>query len=172
MRHPVFTAAVLALLSAGCAAPTEIATLRNESGTPGGEVLTVTRLRAEPYSFTYHGGMTDSARVTVRDAGDWRQLWNAVWAGTSPVPPLPQVDFTSEMVVAAALGSRATGGFSIYVDSAYRHDDHVEVVIRKESPGAHCATTQAFTHPVDLARIPATGLPVTFRERGTVHDCS
>jgi hypothetical protein len=163
-------AALVALL-AGCAAPTEIATLRSETGAPEGTVLPVTRLRAEPYSFAYYSGMTDSVRLAIRDVAEWRQAWTALERGSSPERPLPEIDFTREMVTVAALGTRYSGGFSIYVDSAYQHADHVEVVIRKVSPGKQCVVTGALTQPVDIARLPATTLPVRFRERATVHDC-
>ena len=168
MLRPLSTAAMLALLSSACSTPSEIATERTNTGAPpAGSTLPVTRLRAEPYSFSYSGGITDSVRLTVRDAGEWQQVWSAVGHGT----PLPQVDFGQEMVIVAALGQRYSGGFSIYVDSAYQRDGHVEVVVRKVSPGAKCATTAALTEPVDIARLPASTQPVRFRERSLVHDC-
>jgi len=171
MRRLAIAAGIAALLSAGCtAAPTEIATLRNETGAPG-DPVTVTRLRSEPYSFAYYSGMKDPAQVVVRTQAEWAQVWSAVWGGSSPVPPLPQVDFEREVVVAAALGTRATGGFSIFVDGAYQREGFVEVVIHKVSPGSRCATTQALTQPVDLARIAIAGQPVQFSERASVHDC-
>ncbi|MFL5381746.1 MAG: protease complex subunit PrcB family protein [Longimicrobiaceae bacterium] len=166
MRRLAIAAGIAALLSAGCTAPTEIATLRGETGTPG-DPLTVTRLRSEPYSFAYYSGMKDSARVVVRTPEEWAQVWSAVGGSQ----PLPQVDFGHEVVVAAALGTRNTGGYSIYVDGAYQREGYVEVLIHKVSPGSRCATTQALTQPVDLARIAVAGQPVQFSERGSVHDC-
>ncbi|MFL5539832.1 MAG: protease complex subunit PrcB family protein [Longimicrobiaceae bacterium] len=159
-------AGIAALLSAGCSAPTEIATLRSDAGAPG-DPLTVTRLRSEPYSFTYYSGMQDSSRVVVRSQAEWAQVWSAVGGSQ----PLPQVDFAHEIVVAAALGTRPTGGYSILVDGAYQREGYVEVLVHKVSPGARCGTTQALTQPVDLARIAAAGQPVQFRERSSVHDC-
>lgn len=147
-------------------APTEAA----QSSAP--TVLPITRIRAEPYPLTYNSGIADSARVVVDDAAEWSQTWSTIWRYHSPEPPLPQIDFAQETVVVAALGTRSSGGYAIYVDSAYQHSDHVEVVVRKESPGGHCAVTAAITQPVDAARIPATGLPLRFRERATTRQCS
>jgi hypothetical protein len=171
MRHLLSAAAVAALLSSGCAGPTEIATLRNETATPAENVVPITRLRSEPWSFAYHTGMTDSVRLTIRDAAQWQQVWSVIEQGSSPKTAPPAIDFAQEMVVVAALGTRNSGGFSIYVDSAYQHSDRIEVVIRKVSPGKQCGTTGALTQPVDLARMPVSSLPVTFRERSLVHDC-
>jgi Tfp pilus assembly protein FimT len=168
MLRPLSAAAILALLSSACSTPSEIATERTNTGAPPvGSTLPVTRLRAEPYSFAYYSAMKDSVRLTVRDAGEWQQAWSAVGHGT----PLPQVDFGQEMVIVAALGQRNSGGYSIYVDSAYQRDGHVEVVVRKVSPGAQCGTTAALTEPVDIARLPASTQPVRFRERSLVHNC-
>ena len=133
--------------------------------------LPVTRLRAEPYSFAYSSGFHDSALVVVRDAVEWRSAWTRVHDNHSEPPPLPAVDFSSEMVIVAALGTKASGGFSIYVDSAYQRDEGIEVVVRRASPGARCGVTAALTQPVDVARIPASADLVTFRVRSEVQDC-
>lgn len=167
MRRLFSAAAIAALLSAGCSDSTEVAAppAETETGTP----LSVTRLRAEPYSFLYQSGMTDSARLAIRDVSQWQQAWSDVWRGPGSVPPLPPIDFEHEMVIVAALGTR-TGG--IFVDSAFQRTDRVVVVVRKESLGRNCGSAGVIYRPVDIARIPASTLAVTFRERSTVHDCS
>ncbi|HEU4560883.1 MAG TPA: protease complex subunit PrcB family protein [Longimicrobium sp.] len=134
-------------------------------------VLPVTRLRAEPYPLTFNSGIAVSARQVVTDANTWGQVWGAIWQNHSPQPALPQIDFASERLVLAALGTRSSGGYSIVVDSAYQHADHVEVVVHTTSPGTTCGTTAAITQPVDVARIPAGSLPVRYRERATVVVC-
>jgi len=69
MRHLLSAAAIAALLSSGCAAPTELLTTEAEEG---GTPLPVTRLRAEPYSFAYNSGIADSVRLAIRDADQWQ----------------------------------------------------------------------------------------------------
>jgi hypothetical protein len=165
--------AIALLVTAGCATPTgstDGPPLSNQ--TPDGQgPITITRLRAEPYSFAYNSGIADSTRLTVRTQAEWQQVWTSIWRSTSPVTPPPPMNFGREVVVVAALGQRYSGGYSIYVDSAYQRAGHVEVVIRKVSPGTGCATTAALTEPVDVAVIPVTGQPLEFRERATVHTC-
>lgn len=165
--------AIALLATAACASPTggtDGPPLANQ--TPDGQgPITITRLRAEPYSFAYNSGLTASARLTVRSQAEWQEVWATLWRTTSPVPPPAPMNFGREVVVVAALGQRNSGGYSIYVDSAYQRAGHVEVVIRKVSPGAKCATTAALTEPVDVAVIPVTGQPLEFREVATVHEC-
>ena len=130
----------------------------------------MTRFRAEPYSFTYSSGYRDSARVAIRDSSAWRRAWAQIHANGS-AQPVPAVDFSREMVVLVALGTRATGGFSIFVDSARAGAGRVEVLVRRVAPGPACGVTAALSEPVDLARIPAASEPVTFRERAEISDC-
>jgi hypothetical protein len=138
---------------------------------PEGEVIPITRLRAEPYTFTYNSGLTDSARIVVQDANTWAATWTAIWRRHSPEPALPNIDFSREMLVVAALATRSSGGYSIFVDSAYQRTDHIEVVIRKVSPGSRCGVTTALTEPVDIARLPRSSQPVRYREQSVVRDC-
>lgn len=171
MRRLISAIALLAAAGCGQATgATDAPPLSNET-TGGAEPITITRLRAGPYAFAYNSGIADSARLTVRSQAEWLQAWSALWRNTSPVPPPPPMNFGREVVVVAALGQRSSGGYSIYVDSAYQRAGHVEVVVRKVSPGAGCVTTAALTEPVDVAVIPVTGQPLQFRERATVHEC-
>jgi hypothetical protein len=107
----------------------------------------------------------------VQDAEHWSTVWDQIWVNYSPVPAMPEIDFSREMLIVAALGTRPTGGYSIFVDSAYNRTDHLEVVVRTISPGAWCGGTQAFTQPVDIARLPRSSQPVHYRERSEVNQC-
>ena len=122
-------------------------------------------------SFTSYSGIDDSLRTVVRDAEGWKRTWRAIHRRVSPVPPVPAIDFGREMVVVAALGARPTGGFSIRVDSVIDAGDALEVVIRKDIPGAGCFLSAALTQPLDLALLPARPLPVRFRDRTVAERC-
>jgi hypothetical protein len=157
---------VIAALTAGaaaCGSPTG-------SSSPG-EALGITRLRVEPFSLTYASGLRERQRLVVRDASAWQQAWSSIWRGTSPEPPIPQVDFGREIVVVAAMGERLTGGFTILIDSALEGTSGVSIRIRSISPGSGCGTTQALTQPVDIARVPRRDGSVTFDERLETQEC-
>ena len=137
-----------------------------------GEPLEMVRLRAEPYTFTYNSGLTESARIVVRDADHWREVWRAIWRDHSPGPPLPPVDFERELIVVAALGQRPTGGFSILLESAARAGSGAVVSVRTTAPGPRCGTTAALTEPVDIARLPRVEGEIRFEEKTESHNCS
>ena len=156
-------ASVCALLAVGCSSSRDEASTR----TP----LTVTRLSSEPISVTYASQLRQPARLVIRDQAAWVSAWASLWPAFAPIPAPPNVDFSREMIVLVALGERPTGGYTILVDSAAVSGAGVTVWIGTSSPGRRCVTTQAFTQPVDIARLPRTDGAVRFAETSTVVDC-
>jgi len=141
-------------------------------GITDGDRIPVTRFRAEPYSFTSNSGIFASERILIRDVESWRATWAEIFQGHSSAPELPQVNFAQEMVVVAALGSRPTGGFGILIDGANEAgSDGTLIRVRTIAPGPRCGTTQAFTAPVDLARLARREGEVRFVDRAEVHTC-
>jgi hypothetical protein len=138
---------------------------------PIGPSIPMVRLRADPYSFTSSSGLDKPARIVVRDDATWRTLWSQINLGGAPVP-LPAIDFSREMIVVVALGSRSTGGYSILLeDASAGANDGTAITVRSMSPGPGCGVTLAFTQPVDIARLPLRQGEVRFVERAQVFDC-
>jgi hypothetical protein len=136
-------------------------------GTP----VPVTRLRPEPFSFTYNSGLRTAERLVIRDEATWQATWAAISGNITPAPPRPAIDFEREMLVVAALGERSTGGYSIIIESASATGEALTVRIHSTAPGSTCVTTQAFTQPVDVARLPRMAGPVSFVDDASVADC-
>ena len=156
-------ASLLAVFAAGCSSALEV---------PAGHTpLTVTRLRSEPFSYTYVSQIRQPKQLVIRDQATWVATWNSLWPAVGLVGAPPNVDFDHEMIVLAALGERPTGGYTILVDSAGTNAAGVTVWIGTSSPGPHCGTTQALTQPVDIARLPRTEGTVRFVETSKVVDC-
>jgi hypothetical protein len=137
----------------------------------GGNALTLTRLRAEPFSFTFYSGLNEPQRIVVRDQTQWKEIWQQIWKKISPIPDLPSIDFTREMVIVAAMGSRPTGGYNILIGAASESGAGVNVVIKSVSPG-RCGVTQALSQPVDIASVTRRDGVVTFTEHAEVQDCN
>ena len=155
-----------AMLNSACAGSEPSTAL---SGAP----VSIVRLRPEPYSFSSNSGFQNPARLVVRDALHWKVVWAQTFHGMTPVPPLPAIDFSREMVVVAALGLRSSGGYGILIDGASEIDtDEVAVEVRSISPGSRCFVTAALTQPVDIARLRRHDGPVRFVERSEVHSCA
>lgn len=133
--------------------------------------LPVAHFRDAREGFTQYSGIADSSRLVIRDAAAWKSYWSAIHRPFIPAPPPPEIDFAREIVVLAAMGTRPTGGFAIRIDSALADSARLVVLIRQVIPGTGCAVPAAVTQPLDLVRIPATALPVSFAERLERTDC-
>jgi len=134
-----------------------------------GAEVPIVRLRAQPYSFT---GLRDSARIVVRDAEAWRSMWNRLYEGMSPIPTLPEIDFSKEAIIVAALGQRGSGGYGVIFKSASEDDaGGINVVVLSSTPDRNCGLPTVLTQPVDVARIPNRYASIRFIERNEVVKC-
>lgn len=148
--------------------------LATQDPLPQGTPVPVTRVgpeRSGPRtSFEISTGIEQSLRAVIRDRDAWRDIWKRIHRLYGEVPELPEINFSTEMVVVVALGARPSSGYAIIVDGAYQQQDRLEVAVRIISPRG-CMTLAMCTAPVDIVRLPKTDLPVVFRETEVVHEC-
>lgn len=91
-------------------------------------------LLAEQYS-----GIGARRRDVIRDRAQWAAFWREMRSGgggggtNSAVPP--EVDFSRDMVVVAAMGTRGSGGHRVAIDSVTRSEGRLLIVVREVSPG-------------------------------------
>ncbi len=111
-----------ALTALGCGAATpdpaadEIATVPMS-----GDPVALTEIRVSPapqIPLTWSSGFTSPQRIVVRTQQEWATTWATIWSRQTPVPALPVVDFTSEVVVVAASGYQSNGGVRIAIPNA------------------------------------------------------
>ncbi len=159
--------AVLTLVAA-CACRGTIA-----SGQPGlaPDPSPLARLAANNASFSVFSGFTDSARFVVRDSGAWREAWRTIHRPFIPPPPVPAIDFSREMVIVAALGTRSSEGYEVVFENVREDTAGIEIAVRVNEPARGCPVSAVLTQPIDLARIPASARPVRFRQRNVVVPC-
>ena len=139
---------------------------------PFGDEIPMTRLRAEPYSFTFFSGLKEPDRLVIRDEAAWQSVWTQIHAGRTPTPALPAIDFSRQMVVVAAMGTRTSGGYGILFESAHE-DAPGGIVLRvlSTSPGKGCVSPAVLTDPVDIAVVAMHPGPVRFAERSVTRNC-
>ena len=167
------TASALLLASLGCASATDIAPPGQAAEVPAGAAAI--GLVPFPDGTTQlarvNTGVTEHARLVLGDEVSWTALWGRVVTNLFPHPPAPAVDFGRNMVVAAAMGMKPTGGFAIAIDSAYSSGGHIYVIVRESSPGDRCAVPQMITAPFAAVLLPRSSEPVLFVERAVVSRC-
>ena len=148
-------------LSAGCAQPNA-----PSAGcvSPACVELPLTRFRPDEIAFVGANEFDHSASIVVRDRNAWESAWAQLHRRLGgPPPPLPAVDFSTEMVLVLAIGARSTSGYSVRLTGASESGGAVTVDAVVSSPRADCITLQVITYPVDLVRMSRRSGTVTFR---------
>jgi hypothetical protein len=119
---------------------------------------------------SYYSGFDARTRLIVRDQATWESTWTQLTGAVQPKPPAPAVNFETQMVLVAAMGSRNTGGYSISIDAATENGDALLATVRETSPGNTCGTTQSITAPATATIVPRRSA-VTFVELADKHEC-
>lgn len=135
------------------------------------EPVAFARLSPEKPSFEFSSGVTQKERVVIRDADAWSALWARIYMNRSPVPVLPAVDFSREMIVAVSMGARESTGYNIFMTGARIDAGSMVVDVVSQSPGRNCFVLTVITEPVDLARVQRFNGDVRFEERDAVFNC-
>ena len=106
-------------------------------------------------------------RMVIRNRAEFNDLWQRLTApipSGSWVPPLPEIDFSQEMVIVSAMGLRPTSGYVTVIDGACEADGEVEIFITNLEDTSCLGLFPVVSYPADAVRIPQTKLPVVFRE--------
>lgn len=141
-----------------------------ETGNPTG--CTEPANAAVPGSFTTldqgaNGGGQVAAQFTVIDNDtDFAALWNELTTEN-----LPTVDFTTDMVIAAVMGSQSSGGYVIEITAVDETDGVLTVSVTETSPGAGCIVTASITNPYHVVSIAKTAATVSFDVSEEVTSC-
>ncbi len=153
----------IALTLAGCAA------MQTSPGDPGTPIALA---RIGNLTYAPSDLFPSETTTVVRDQATWQNLWAQINRNLSPTPALPEVDFTKNLVVVAAMGTRPRGGYRIEMPSASQNSTGVVIEVMATSPGATCAVPTVITSPVDVAIIPLTSAPIAFNITRKTQNCS
>jgi hypothetical protein len=120
--------------------------------------------------YRHNSGFLQRERRVIRTGTDWQAAWQTLVKNSEPKPAAPAVDFTRDMVVLAAMGTRSSGGYSIQL-RAFESSLAVFAEVVETSPGPTCMVTAALTQPVTLLLVPARAGDVKFIERSETRSC-
>ena len=139
---------LLGLLLTGCLSPSRAA-----------EGLPVRSLARAAFS-----GIQDPKQEVIKDKAVWEETWARHVSKAKGAPPRPDVDFTKEMVIMAAMGRKNSGGYSIQVTSVKPVGDKLQVNITQIAPPPGAMTIQALTSPIQFVAVPRSDLEPEFKE--------
>jgi hypothetical protein len=115
-------------------------------------------------------GVGERVRMVIRDTMSLGQFWNAL-NEYGEFSPLPEIDFSQQTVVVAAMGSRGALGFAVAVDGVYRQATKLYVVVHEHRPGSNCTVVAVVTAPAIAIAVEFIAGEVVFVEEHTVHEC-
>jgi hypothetical protein len=107
----------------------------------------------------------------VRDADEWTRHWAGSSSGQPSEPPVPAVNWQTEMCVVVALGLRSYTGYSVLIDAIVVVGGRIRVVAWEIRPGPNCAAGRAITHPIQAVAVPAHAGMAEMVKRIASEDC-
>jgi hypothetical protein len=125
----------------------------------------------EAEAMRYHSGMTTPQRLVVRDTATWTELWPQIVGSNRPIPPVPAVDFSDDLVIVAAMGTKPTGGYSIDVDEVRVASEDAAISVQSRSPATGCLVTPLVTAPLSIVVVPRFAGRPTFVEHASQRTC-
>lgn len=130
------------------------------SGEPGGRVAT-----REVANGTQSG--QEATRRAIEDEPTWRAFW-ANHSTALPPEEAPQVDFTTERVVAVVLEAKPNGCWAVRIEEVRDEGDGVTATVTTYSPPPDRACIAVMSQPFHFVAIPRGDGPVGFEERSAV----
>lgn len=106
-------------------------------------------------------------RLVIKNREEFSDYWKQLTSKVPPgdwAPPLPEIDFSKEMIVVSAMGTRPTSGYGTIIDGVCEVDGQVEVFISNVEDPCRGMQLQILSAPADAVRIPRRDLPIVFRE--------
>jgi PrcB C-terminal len=100
-----------------------------------------------------YSGKRDAAAQVIDKKEDWEQLWKQHVSLLVPQPPVPDIDFESNVVAILFAGEKNTGGYAVVIKDVSAEGDDVVVKYRLTEPEPNSFTLQAISQPFAMVRI-------------------
>jgi hypothetical protein len=109
-----------------------------------------------------HCRIKTGQRQVARTAAEWRALWDRF---APPDTRAPKVDWSGEMVLAAFMGTRPTGGNQIRIAGVREEKGKLRVSLEKKAPPQDGIVIQVLTAPFHVVAVKKSSLPVVWESR-------
>ncbi len=109
-----------------------------------------------------HCGITEQKHMVITDPKDWAELWKRVHRGKIPIPEVPTIDFSKNMVLAVFMGQKPTSGYAIQITEISRTNGEVVVKVKEVTPPKGAILLQVLTQPFHIVVVPKVEAQVRF----------
>lgn len=106
-------------------------------------------------------GFSDARQVVVRSDKVWAALWSEINGGITPPPPVPPVNFETDMVVGVFLEAKPSGGYGVEL-RAERAGAELRAIYAETVPDTGMTQITVITMPYALLSVPRFDGPVRF----------
>ena len=110
------------------------------------------------------GGLQETNQTVLRDPKAWAELWTKNAVEAKAVKTVPFVDFSTEMVVAVALGRQRSGGYLVEITTVETSGDKLRVTYRRKGPPPDSIVAQLVTTPYHFVAVPRSDRKAEFVE--------
>ncbi|MCB1152532.1 protease complex subunit PrcB family protein, partial [bacterium] len=97
-----------------------------------------------------YSGWTRSGSKVIRNQAEFKALWDRIHSLQIQPPPMPVVDFSRQIVIAYAMGTRNSGGYWVRLENARREGNELFVTVNAHEPERGEGMTMALTQPFAL----------------------
>jgi hypothetical protein len=118
-----------------------------------------------------HSGYGSQANLVIQDSQAWIDLWNQHMLFMVEPLPVPEVDFSTNMVVAVFMGVVNTAGYALHIYEVVETESTIVVKMERTEPGPSCIVPQVLTQPYHMIQIARTEKPVTFEVTTRILEC-
>jgi hypothetical protein len=109
-----------------------------------------------------YSGVMHADCLVVDSATELAELWHQIHLVRSVEPPVPDVDFTYEIVLAVFQGEQPSGGHTIAIDRITERVSGTIVDVSLSTPRPDAMVTMALTSPYHLVRLSRPRPPIEF----------
>ena len=122
------------------------------------------RFGGSRYGLIWQIAAENPFRRVIKTREEFIDWWKGFTKPSGWQPPLPEVDFSREMVVMVGLGFRPNGGYAIMIDGACEVNGQVELFVTIVDDGKCPSPIGVVAAPADIVRITRSDLPIVYRE--------
>ena len=104
----------------------------------------------ETIDLGYYCAHRERGDYIIQTQQEWDDLWQKTYGASSEAPDF---NFSSTIVLAVYMGTRATGGYRIEITNIGENEEHIRVYIRETRPSPFGFVTMAVTQPYHIVKL-------------------
>ncbi|MBI5065914.1 protease complex subunit PrcB family protein [Candidatus Woesearchaeota archaeon] len=119
-------------------------------------------LKLEEISKDIYSGHNWGEYYVITDFITWNNLWRTTHSKTLPMPELPEVDFSTEMIFAVYFGETKRSGRNISIEKVLETDKELVVSVIHSYPDPEEQTAAVLTAPYHIVKTQKVDKEVTY----------